>query len=512
MESFFALASFGFEQCLLPLNIVCMVIGTALGIIIGALPGLSATTGMVILLPLTYGFPVEAGMLTLGGVFCGALYGSSIPAILLGIPGTAASLTTTFDGYPLCQKGQAPYALLLALYGSAVGGMASSIVLLTLTPLIAHWALKFGPPEIFAIALWGMAVVSSIIDENPLKGIFMAAVGLLISTIGADPFEGYNRFTFDSYHLLGGLHFVPIILGTLAIPKVFDMVMSTMGKEKRPIVEAAKAKRKYYLTPREVFPYTVTMIKSSVIGVIIGVAPAAGPTIAALISYNEAKRSAGPSDEFGKGNPKGVVASETANNGATGGDLVLTLALGIPGGPAAAVLLGALIMKGIQPGPMLMQTNAGTVYTFLVGFLLVNIIVFFLGHIFVQLGYSILKIPTHYLAPLILATCFLGAYVVENDMFNVYTMLGIGIIAFFMSKLDFPMPPLILGLILGPLMESNYGISLRISFGDYMIFFTRPMAAFFLLVAIATFLWPLWPLYQERQKKKKEAAEAGGEA
>lgn len=502
MDSLFSLIWLGLGQCFLPFNFMCMVAGTALGIVIGALPGLSATTGMVLLLPITYGFSVEAGMLILAGVFCGALYGGSISAILLGIPGTAAALPTTFDGYPMTRKGKASEALLLGLYGSAAGGVASALALLTLTPIIARWAMKFGAPEIFALSLWGMAVVSSIVDKDPLKGVFMAAVGLLVSTVGADPFEGYNRFTFDSYYLLGGLHFVPVVLGTLAVPKVFEMVQDVAKTGGETTVHEVKSERKYFLSPREFFSYITTVLKSAFIGVMVGIAPAAGPTIAALISYNEAKRASDKPEEFGTGCPTGVIASETANNGATGGSMVLALSIGIPGCPAAAILLGALIMKGIQPGPMLMQDNPATVFTFLVGFVLVNFIVFVLGHFFVQIGYSIIKIPNYILAPLILAICFLGAFAVENNMFNVYVMAVIGIAAYFLSKLGFPMPPLILALILGPLMETNYGISLRISFNDYLIFFKRPLAAVFLLVAIATFLWPM---YKSAQKKRKPA-------
>jgi putative tricarboxylic transport membrane protein len=264
---------------------------------------------------------------------------------------------------------------------------------------------------------------------------------------------------------------------------------------------ASKTKRKFWLTPREIIPHAMTIIKSAIIGVTVGIAPAAGPTIAAIISYNEAKRASKNPEEFGQGHPDGVLAAETANNGATGGSLVLALSIGIPGSAAAAILLGALIMKGIQPGPMVMRSNADTVFTFMVGFAIVNVIVFFMGHFFVQIGYYILKIPNYILAPLILVICFLGAFAVDNSMFNVYVMLVVGLIAYFLAKLDFPMPPLILALILGPLMETNYGISLRIAFGDYFIFFKRPLATIFLIIAIVTFLWPLLVSSKKRQAR-----------
>lgn len=490
MSEFWELLLVGFSHCFVPSNLLFMVAGTCLGVVIGALPGLSATTGMVLLLPLTYGLHVEAGMLMLAGVYCGALYGGSVSAILVGIPGTAAALPTTFDGFPMARKGRAAEALLYGLYGSVFGGLSSSIVLLTLTPFIAKWALKFGPPEIFALGLWGMAVVSSVIGKDALKGIFMAILGLLISTVGADPLEGYNRFSFDSYYLLGGFAFVPVVLGALAVPRVLEMVDEIRCKGSGKEFFRSIGQRKFFLRPSEILTHWVTLLKSAILGIVIGIAPAAGPTIAAMISYNEAKRSSRSPEEFGQGHPDGVLAAETANNGATGGSLVLALSIGIPGSAAAAILLGALIMKGIQPGPMLMKNNAETVFTFLVGFGFVNLVVFLLGHFFVQVGYSILKIPIQIFAPLILVICFLGAFAAENSMFNVYVMIVVGIIAYFLDKLKFPMPPLILALILGPLIEANFWTSILISYGDTWIFFKRPMSAAFMIIAILTFLWP----------------------
>ncbi len=503
MLTFWQLVSIGLQHCFVPMNFLFMLFGASLGIVVGALPGLSATTGMVLLLPLTYGLPVEAGMLMLAGVYCGALYGGSISAILMGIPGTAAALPTTFDGYPMAKKGKASEALLLGLYGSSFGGLASSLVLLTLTPFIAKWALKFGPPEIFALGLWGMAVVSSIVGKDPLKGIFMALLGLFISTVGADPLEGYNRLTFDNYYLIGGFGFVPVVLGTLAMPRVFEMIDEIYTTGSGENFFSGSGKRKFFLYPFEILKHWLTLLKSALIGVIIGIAPAAGPTIAAMISYNEAKRACANPDEFGQGHPDGVVAAETANNAATGGSLVLAFSIGIPGSAAAAILLGALIMKGIQPGPMLMRNNPETIFTFFVGFAMVNILVFFIGHFFVQIAYSILRIPVQILAPLILVICFLGAFASENSMFNVYVMLAVGIVAYVLGKMSFPMPPLILALILGPLIEANYWTSILISYGDYFVFFKRPLSAIFMAVALLTFLWP-W-ISALRGKKAKSA-------
>ncbi|MBN1333009.1 MAG: tripartite tricarboxylate transporter permease [Synergistales bacterium] len=489
MENVWPMVLLGIQNCFHLPNLFFMVGGTSLGVIVGALPGLSATTGMVLLLPLTYGLPIQAGLLMLAGVYCGALYGGSISAVLIGIPGTAAALATTFDGFPMTRQGKASEALLYALYASAFGGVISAFVLMFLTPVIAKWALKFGPPEIFALGLWGMTVVSSIVGQDIVKGLVMAILGLLVSTVGADPMEGYSRMTFGNFYLIGGFSFVPMVLGALAVPRVFDMAekLNARGKE----YFSSSGTRKFFLKPREILHYWVLLIKSAIIGVVVGIAPAAGPTIASFLSYNEAKRVSADPSSFGNGNREGVIASETANNGATGGSLVLALSIGIPGSAAAAILLGAVIMKGIQPGPMLLENNPETAFTFFAGFLFVNILVFILGHFFIQIGFSIIKMPIKILAPVIFVTCVLGAFSAENDIFNVYVMVIVGILAYLLGKMQFPMPPFILALILGPIMEANFWASYLISYGDYLIFFKRPLSMIFMIIAILTLLTPL---------------------
>lgn len=477
-----------------------MVGGTFLGIVIGALPGLSATTGMALLLPITFNMSVDSGLLMLAGVFCGAVYGGSISAVLVGIPGTAASIPTSFDGFPMAREGKAKEALLYALNASAIGGLSSALVLMFMTPLISRFALKFGPPEIFALAIWGMFMVSSVVGKDLIKGLIMAIIGLIVSSVGADPMSGYIRLTFDNYYFIGGIEFVPLILGTLALPRVLEMVgiLRTQKVFYKPATS-----HQWFLNPKEILRHWITMGRSILIGLIIGIAPAAGPTIAAMIGYNEAKRASKTPDRFGTGIPEGVVASEAANNASTGGDLVLTLSLGIPGSAAAAVLLGALIMKGMQPGPQLMRNNPDPVFTFFAGFLLVNILFFIIGHFFVQVGGQVVRTPLQVLAPAILVFCVIGAYSASISMLNVRVMVISGLIAYTLGKMQFPMPPFLLGLILGPLIEANFWASLLISYNDYLIFFKRPLSAAFMLLALVTLLAPsIYGMIQEKRGRR----------
>lgn len=450
---------------------------------------------MALLLPLTFGMSIDAGLLMLAGVFCGAVYGGSISAILVGIPGTAASIPTAFDGFPMARAGKAREAMLYSLYASGIGGLASALVLITLTPVIAIWALRFGPPEMFALTLWGISMVSSVVGKDAIKGLIMAVVGLVVSTVGADPVNGYIRLTFGNYYFIGGIDFVPLILGALALPRVLEMIEDLRT---RNVFYAESTSRKWYLAPGEILRYWGTIVKSSIIGIIIGIAPAAGPSMAAYMSYNEAKRSSAHPERFGSGEPDGLVASETGNNAATGGDLVLTLALGIPGSAAAAVLLGALIMKGIQPGPHLMHKNPQIVYTFFAGFFLVNILFFLLGHLVVQVGHYIVRTPLQVLAPTILVICVVGAYSSANSMMNVAVMVITGVIAYCLGKAGFPMAPFLLALILGPIMEASYWTSLLIAYGDVLVFFKRPLSVAFMVLAVVTLLAPCYGTIRQR--------------
>lgn len=467
---------------------ITMILGVTMGTVFGALPGLSATTGMAMLLPIVYKLDVSTGLLMLGGIYAGALYGGSISAILLGIPGTAAALPTTFDGYPLSRQGRANEALLAGLYGSAIGGTLSAIVLMMLTPPIAAIAIKFGPPEMFLLGVWGISMVTSVIGGDVVKGLFMAVLGLLLGLVGADPNFGYARFTFGNPYLYSGFALVPLILGLLALPRVFEMAE---GFDEPGIHFQKQKERKFYLSLKDLTGKWWLIIRSAIVGILVGIAPAAGPTIASFMSYNMAKKASKEPEKFGKGSIEGVWAAETANNGATGGSLVFALSLGIPGAPAAAILMSALIMRGVQPGPLLLINNSDIVYTFFAGFVVVNILVLFIGHLFVQVGGSVLKTPVKLLAPSIIMICTIGAFSDSSSMFNVYVAVAFSIAAYFLDKLKFPMAPFLLAYILVPVMESNIWTTYSMTMGNLLVVFERPMFWLLLILAGASFFVPI---------------------
>ena len=497
MDGMLASIAGGFASLLNPLAIVFMLVGVVLGMIFGALPGLSATTGMAMLLPIAYSMDVSTGLLMLGGIYAGALYGGSVSAILLGIPGTAAALPTTFDGYPMCRQGRSSEALLASLYGSSFGGTASALVLMLLTPPIAAVAIKFGPPEMFLLGLWGLFMVTGIIGEDVIKGLFMAALGLLVGMVGADPSYGFPRFTFSISSLYSGFSLVSVILGLLALPRVYEMI-EEFG-ETREFFMPQKVK-KYYFKLSEILDKAKLIIRSALIGIIVGIAPAAGPTIAAFMSYNAAKRDSRHPETFGKGNVEGVWAAETANNGATGGSLVFALSLGIPGSPAAAVLMSALIMKGVQPGPLLLVNSGDIINTFFAGFLVVNILVFFIGSGFIQISAKVLNTPIKLLAPSILIICLIGAYSESYSMFSIYCTLGFSIAAYILNKCKFPAGPFLLSIVLGSMMETNLWTTYDMLGGNIFKLFTRPMFDILLVLGVVSLI-----LTAVNGRKKKHA-------
>lgn len=504
MSEVLSFLGLGFASLLDPMAWLIMLVGTAMGIFFGAMPGLSATTGMALMLPIAYRMDVNLCMLMMAGIYSGALYGGSISAILLGIPGTAAALPTTFDGYPLTRKGHSKDALLAGLYGSAMGGIFSAVVLMFLTPFIAAIAIKFGSPEMFALGLWGISMVTSVAGGDVVKGLFMAALGLIVGTVGAAPVTGEFRFTFGSLNMISGFALVPLLLGTLALPGVMSMIETLKSDEQ--YFEAQKEK-KWYFKLREVTAHWKTIIASSFIGTFIGIAPAAGPTMAAMVAYNTAKQSSDDPDSYGKGNVDGVWASETANNAATGGSLVFALSIGIPGSAAAAVLMSALVMRGIQPGPLLLTNSSDLVYTFFAGFFVVQFIVWLEGHGFVALGAQIIKTPMTLLAPTIVVLCAVGAYSV-NGMFGVYCAFGSCIVGYVLTKMKFPMSPFLLSVLLCSTIESNFWTMEAMTLGNIWIVFKRPLFIIILLIAILSFLMPV---FQSIRRKKRKAADPSQE-
>ncbi len=488
-------------------NILFCIVGLVVGIVFGALPGFSATMGVAVFVPFSYVMEAEAALLLLSGIYCGAIYGGSIPAILLGIPGTPASLPTAMEGKALTQSGQSGRSLAAVTYASSVGGFISSIVLLVFAPLLAAVTTKIGPPEQMMIAIFGLSVVCTLSKGNMIKGIFVGSISLLIATIGQDPVMGYPRFTFGFYQLSGGLEVVSILIGLFSIPEVLKLLEHTAqkkgvngdsteqhqyGKEIKP--------SKLVLSVKEIRKNIINVLRSSAIGIGIGIIPAAGPDIASFFAYNEAKKSSKNPQLYGKGSIEGIMASESANNGVTGGSLIPLLTLGIPGSAPAAIFLGAMIIHGLRPGPLLFTQNAGKVYTVLVGFALINVFILFIGWWLCKFSNYILRVPKAILAVVIVVLAVVGSFSIQQNMFDVVMMFIAGIVGYCMVKYNYPLAPVALALLLGPLLEESIMLTKTIYGNNWLDIFMRPVTFFFLLLTIVSLLFPF---VRDRLNKKR---------
>lgn len=465
--------------------ILILLSGVAVGIAIGSLPGLTATMGVALILPITFGMDPITGILLLVGVYFGAIYGGSIAAILLRTPGTPSSAATALDGYPLSQKGLARKALTVSTLSSGIGGILSVIVLILLSPHLAQFALRFSAPETFALAVFGLSIIASVSGRSLVKGLMAGCAGLLVCTIGVDPTGGFPRFTFGSTNLMSGVNFIPVMIGLFAAAQAFQM-MEDVFKKDNIIQKMEKVKLKW----AEFKGLIVTILRSTGIGTIIGMIPGAGGDIAAFVAYNEAQRFSKNPEGFGTGKLEGVAAPEAANNGSTGGAMIPLLTLGIPGDAVTAVMLGALMVQGLQPGPLLFEHNADIVYTLFVGMIAANLVMIGFGLLGIRLFVKVLLVPKEILAPVILVLCIVGSYALGNNFFDVWVMFLAGIIGYFMLKYDFPASPVILALILGPLMESSLRRALVMSEGSLSVLFTRPISAVLLMLALITLFVP----------------------
>lgn len=469
-----------------PEAILFSMIGVWRGILVGALPGLTVTMSVAVMLPFTYGMDPISGLLIISGVFFGGVYGGSIIAILLRIPGTPAAAATAIDGYELTKKGQAGVALGTATFSSFFGGTLSIIVLMFLSPILAEVALKFSAAETFALAVFGLSIIASISGESLIKGLIAGVGGLLVATIGLDPMGGFPRFTGGFVELMN-VPFIPVMIGLFATAEVLKSL------EKEEVV----SKTVQYAIGRIIPPWStfkrliVTLLRSSGLGVFIGMIPGAGADIAAFVSYNEAKRFARPEDQFGKGELKAVSACEAGANGCTGGALLPMLTLGIPGDATTAVMLGALTLQGMQPGPRLFTEHSDTVYMLFVGMLFCYLMLLILGLVSVRFIAKMINIPKSVLTPLILALCIVGTYALNNSMFDVGIMLVAGVIGYFMQKGGFPASPVVLALIMGPMAESNFRRAMSLSNGSFDFIYTRPITATLLLLAMLTLFGPM---------------------
>jgi len=474
-----------------PVAFGLILIGVFIGIIMGSIPGMTATMTVAVLVSFTFGMSPTEGMMLLLGIYGGALYAGSIPAILIRTPGTPSAAATIFDGFPLAEKGQAGKAIGIATVASFVGGATSVLIITLLSPQIAEIALAFGSPEYFALAFFGLTIIASVSGDSIVKGMISGLLGMLIAAVGLDPTMGYPRFTFGVDVLAAGVQFIAVMIGLFGLAEglnryregidTIDVRQEVSGIT--PSLEDLKAIR------------NVT-VGSSIAGTFIGAIPGAGGDIAAFVTYNEAKRwvkDAVPI--FGEGNVLGVAAAESGNNSSTGGALVPTLTLGIPGDSVTAILIGALMVHGIRPGPGLFDDEPGLVFSIFVGFFIVYVVILVAGLLGAHVWVRLINFPAKYLWPAIFVLCVVGSFALRGGIFDVWAMVAAGVLGYVMRMDGYPLAPMVLGLILGPIAEANLRRSLELSNGTYDIIYTSPIAMSILLLSVASLFAPMLAQY-----------------
>lgn len=486
----------GLTTVFIPINLLILLIAVIIGFLGGAIPGISGLMLVVVLLPVTYGMDATSAFMLLTAIYAAAVFSGMITAILYRAPGTPESVTTVYDGYPMTQKGMAGRALGIGILSSTIGGVIGTIVLILLTPTLAQVALKFASPEYFALAIVALTVVASLSDGKLVFGFIGVGIGLFLSTIGIDPLTGTSRFTFGMAELSSGIDLVPVVIGMFAIAEVINRSGQKEVKKQKGV---KNFKIKIFELPI-IKKIRKTILRSSALGVGIGILPGIGPTTAAILAYSEEVRWSKTPEKFGKGAPEGIAAPEAANNSAAMGALVPLFALGIPGSATAAVILGAFIMHGMNPGPNLMMTDGPLVYAVFVGLLVVNVIVLILSKPFIHIFSKLLEIPYSIIGPLIIIFCTLGTFAIRNSMFDVLVMFLFGIIGFLLERMKFPVITIVLGIVLGLLVESEFRRSLELSSGDLSIFITRPISLILLIIAA---VMVLFPIVKNQIKKRK---------
>lgn len=480
----------GILAALSPLSLFYSLVGVVLGIIIGAIPGLTATFGIAILIPVTFLMEPVHGMIMLAGIYAGSIYGGSISAVLINIPGTPASIVTAWEGYPMTQAGKAPHALGLSAFSSGAGGLVSALAMLFLTPVLAQLALRFGAPENVALVLFSLAIVVVMLDTPVLANMAGVFLGLILATIGIDPVQGSPRFTFDFYQLYSGLNVVAVLVGFFCLPQAIVLaVQSISGDAGNPVGRVGASRPMQIL--RSMGQNGGNVLRSSAIGTALGILPAVGPESTPLVAHTLERRMSKKPAEFGKGSEAGLIAAETSVSANVGGSLIPLLSLGIPGSGAAAVFIGALTLHGLQPGPLLFSNRPDIIYTFFAGFIVVNIMMMFVGLYGARYMASILRIPTAMIATFVAFFSIFGAYAVNGSLFDVWVMFGAAALAMIIATIGIPILPVVLAFILGGVLERNLGIAIARADGiGYLL--ERPIAVGLLLVTLAIIGFAIW--------------------
>jgi len=483
-------------------NVSVAIFGAFLGIFIGAMPGIGAVTGVSLLLPLTFKMNPTTAIIMLAAIYYGNMYGGAYSAILLNIPGDSPAVMTALDGYPMSRKGAAGKALFTANIASFFGGSIGIVALTIFGPMLAEIGLKFGPAEIAALIILALTSIGWLLGENPMKGIIASGLGIMLSTVGMDTMVGGTpRFTFDTIALMSGISFIPLVIGMFGLSQVMEE-MASKGHDSQNEGRRLTI-RESFLDKKEAKRIALPILKSGLLGNFVGFLPGAGGTTGAFLAYVLEKKTGKNREQMGDGAIEGVAASESANNAAAVGAFAPLLSLGIPGSATTAVLLGGLMMWGLQPGPLLFQDQPDFVWGLIGSMYIGNVICIVAGLITIPFLMSILRIPKGIIAPIIVMICIVGAYSVNNSVFDVWFMIGSGALAYFLKKHDYPIPPVLLAFVLAPRFEQSIRRALTISRGDVRIFIEKPISAVLLLLTLG-FL--LSPLVMKLRAKRKNAA------
>jgi len=489
----------GFSAILHPVPILMIALGVLVGIIFGSIPGLTGTMAIAMLLPLTFSMSAIDSLSLLMGLYIGAASGGLISAILLRIPGTASSIATTFDGYPMAQKGEAGKALGVAIVASFLGGFVSFILLFFLAPITADIAVKFGPFEYFALTFFALTLISTISGDTPTKGLIAGLIGMALSIVGISPMDGFPRFTFGIGELSNGLSLLPALVGLFAISELLKVVKQGDKGGNGPV---AQYKIKGFgFKFSDVKNQGGNFVRSSLIGSFVGILPGLGGSTANILSYISAKNASKHPEKFGTGIVDGIIASEASNNAAVGGALIPLLTLGIPGDTFTALLIGAFMIHGITPGPLLFSTNASIVYALFAALIVANIFMIIFEYGGMRFFVKLLQIPKHYLFPVIIVLCIVGSFGLNNRIFDAWTILLFGVIGYVLSRANYPLAPVILGFILGPMVELYFRRSLQMSEGAFLPFLQKPFSAFFIILSILVIVFSIIKNINSKKRK-----------
>ncbi len=483
-----------------PYTLLLMAVGVAAGLVAGAIPGFTITMAVILTLPFTFGMDAVRGLAVMIGVFVGGLSGGLMSGILTGIPGTPSSVATTFDGFPMARKGRPGLALGIGVWSSFFGGMVSAVFLMVLAPQLAKIGLEFGPWDYFSLVLFALTIVASLAGENLIKGIIAGVAGLLIASVGEDEVSGLARFTFGVDSLEQGFDFLPVLVGLFAFSQLLSDVRDP-EKATRPMVvgEAIRISIEHLAAIKAIVARWTTLLRSSLIGVFVGILPGAGGTIANILSYDQAKKASKTPEKFGTGVPEGIIAPESSNNAVEGGALITMMALGIPGDIVTAVMLGALLIHNIAPSPTFISTEPVLAYSIMVSFFIALFIMVALQAFCLRVFVQVTRVPMYRVAAVILAYCAIGVFALNNIIFDLWTLFWFGLLGYAMRRFGFPLAPMILGVVLGDNAEVNL-IRARASDDNLWLFVTRPWSLFFLIIACFSIIFP-W--YQKKRTTQK---------